>query len=157
MEASELRPVEEKEPVVWRFVGWVFLGRRNNQHKGYELWEKLCVWDQRKGQCDWGIVREEWLAKVWKGRQEPHHETWFSSVQSLSHVWLAHLCPVDFRTPGLPVHLQLPKFVQTHIYLVSDAIQPSHPLSSPSPPAFNFYSIRVFSNESALHSRWSKY
>ena len=40
-------------------------------------------------------------------------------------------------TPGLPVHHQLPEFTQTHIYRVSDAIQPSHPLSSPSPPAPN--------------------
>ena len=40
-------------------------------------------------------------------------------------------------TPGLPVHHQLPEFTQTHIHRVSDAIQPSHPLSSPSPPAFN--------------------
>ena len=40
-------------------------------------------------------------------------------------------------TPGLPVHHQLPEFTQTHVHRVSDAIQPSHPLSSPSPPAFN--------------------
>ena len=40
-------------------------------------------------------------------------------------------------TPGLPVHHQLPEFTQTHIHRVSDAIQPSHPLSSPSPPAPN--------------------
>ena len=40
-------------------------------------------------------------------------------------------------TPGLPVHHQLPEFTQTHVHRVSDAIQPSHPLSSPSPPAPN--------------------
>ena len=40
-------------------------------------------------------------------------------------------------TPGLPVHHQLPGFTQTHVHRVGDAIQPSHPLSSPSPPAFN--------------------
>ena len=44
---------------------------------------------------------------------------------------------MDCRTPGLPVHHQLPKHAQTHLDLVRDAIQPSHPLSSPSPPAFN--------------------
>ena len=44
---------------------------------------------------------------------------------------------LDCRTPGLTVHHQLPEFTQTHIHWVSDAIQPSHPLSSPSPPAFN--------------------
>ena len=48
------------------------------------------------------------------------------------------LCdPMDCSTPGLPVHHQLPEFTQTHVHWVSDAIQPSHPLSSPSPPAFN--------------------
>ena len=48
------------------------------------------------------------------------------------------LCDLMNRsTPGLPVHHQLPEFTQTHVYRVSDAIQPSHPLSSPSPPAHN--------------------
>ena len=48
------------------------------------------------------------------------------------------LCnPMDCSTPGFPVHPQLPELTQTHVHRVSDAIQPSHPLSSPSPPAFN--------------------
>ena len=48
------------------------------------------------------------------------------------------LCdPMNRRTPGFPVHHQLPEFTQTHVHQVSDAIQPSHPLSSPSPPAPN--------------------
>ena len=64
---------------------------------------------------------------------------------------------MDCSTPGLPVHHQLPEFTQTHVHWVGDAIQPSHPLSSPSPPAFNFPSIRVFSNESVLCIRWPKY
>ena len=55
---------------------------------------------------------------------------------------VAQLCPtlcnpMNHSTPGLPVHLQLPEFTQTHVHQVSDAIQPSHPLSSPSPPAPN--------------------
>ena len=45
--------------------------------------------------------------------------------------------PMDCSTPGLRVHHQLPEFTQTHVLWVGDAIQPSHPLSSPSPPAFN--------------------
>ena len=45
--------------------------------------------------------------------------------------------PVNRSTPGLPVHHQLPEFTQTHVHRVSDAIQPSHPLSSPSRPAPN--------------------
>ena len=59
--------------------------------------------------------------------------------------------PMNCSIPGLPVHHQLPEFTQTHVHRVGDAIQPSHPLSSPSP------SISVFSSESALHMRWPKY
>ena len=48
------------------------------------------------------------------------------------------LCdPMNCSTPGLPVHHHLPEFTQTHVHRVGDAIQPSHPLSSPSPPAPN--------------------
>ena len=48
------------------------------------------------------------------------------------------LCdPMNHSTPGLPVHHQLPESTQTHVHWVGDAIQPSHPLSSPSPPALN--------------------
>ena len=72
---------------------------------------------------------------------------------------------MNCSTPGLPVHHQLPEFTQTHVHWVSDAIQPSHPLSSPSPPAPNPSQIRVFSNESTLRQRvdfgqvnsWPKY
>ena len=53
-------------------------------------------------------------------------------VQSLSHVRLCD--PKDCSTPSFPVHHQLPEFTQTHEHRVGDAIQPSHPLSSPSPP-----------------------
>ena len=64
---------------------------------------------------------------------------------------------MGLSTPGLPVHRQLLEFTQTHAHWVGDAIQPSHPLSSPSPPLSIFPHIRVFSNESALHIRWAKY
>ena len=68
------------------------------------------------------------------------------------------LCdPMNQSTPGLPVHHQLPEFTQTHIHRISDAIQPSHPLLSPSPPAPNPSQHWVFSNESTLRMRWPKY
>ena len=67
------------------------------------------------------------------------------------------LCdPMDCSTPGLPVHHQLPESTQTHVHSVGDAIQPSHPLSSPSPAPIP-PSIRVFYNESTLRMRWPKY
>ena len=61
----------------------------------------------------------------------------FSSVQSLSRVRFCK--PMDCSTPGFPALHQLPELTQTHIYGISDAIQPSHPLPSPSPPAFNLF------------------
>ena len=61
-------------------------------------------------------------------------------------------------TPGFPVHHQLLESTQAYVHCVGDAIKPSHPLSSPSPPALKIFpSIRVFSNESALRIRWPKY
>ena len=61
----------------------------------------------------------------------------FSSVHSLSHVQLWN--PMDCSTPGFPVHHQLLELAQTHVHRVGEAIQPSHPLSSSSPPAFSLY------------------
>ena len=75
---------------------------------------------------------------------------------------VAQSCPtlcnlMNCSTPGHPVYHQLLEFTQTHVHWVSDAIQPSHSLSSPSPPAPIPPSIRVFSNESTLLMRWPKY
>ena len=63
----------------------------------------------------------------------------FGSVQfsSVTQPCPTFCDPMNYSTPGLPVHHQLPKFTQTHVHRVSDAIQQSHPLSSPSPPAPN--------------------
>ena len=77
---------------------------------------------------------------------------------------VAQLCltlcdPMDCSMPGFPVLHYLPELTQTHVHRVGDAIQPSHPLSSPSPPVppSIFPSLRIFSNESVLHIRWPKY
>ena len=69
---------------------------------------------------------------------------------------VAQLCPtvcnpMNRSTPGLPVHYQLLEFTQTHVHRVTNAIQPSHPLSSPSPPAPNP------SQHQSLRMRWPKY
>ena len=88
-------------------------------------------------------------------RQKREFDRKFSSVQSLSRVRLCD--PVDHSTPGLPVHHQLPEFTQTHVHRVGDAMQPSHPLSSPSPLAPNPSQHQGFSSESTLCMRWPKY
>ena len=78
----------------------------------------------------------------------------FNSVAQLGPT----LCnPTNSSMTGLPVHHQLPESTQTHIHCVSDAIQPSHHLLSPSPPALNLSQHQDFSNESALRIRWPKY
>ena len=78
----------------------------------------------------------------------------FSSVAQSCPI----LCdPMNCNTPFLPVHHQLPEFTQTHVHRVDDAIQPSHPLSSPSPPAPNPSQHQSLFNESILRMRWPKY
>ena len=82
-----------------------------------------------------------------------HAVHWFSSVTQSCPT----LCdPMDCSTPGLPVHHQLPEFTQTHVHWVGDAIQPSHPLSSPS-PAFNLSQHQSLFQWSVLHFMWPKY
>ena len=76
----------------------------------------------------------EWPKSTWKGAQNHWPSVQFSSVAQSCPT----LCdPMNRSTPGLPVHHQLMEFTQTHAHRGSDAIQPSHPLSSPSPPAPN--------------------
>ena len=67
------------------------------------------------------------------------------------------LRPHRLQHARLPVHHQLPELTQTHVHHVGDAIQPFHPLSSPSPLALNLSQHRGFSNKSALRIRWPKY
>ena len=83
--------------------------------------------------------------------------SWRVQLSSVAQLCLNLGNPMNHSTPGLPVLHQHPKSKETHVHWVGDAIKPSHPLSSPSSPVFVFPSIRVFSNESALHIRWPKY
>ena len=124
------------------------------------------------------------LCFFFQNYQYVNMNSWFFKTISQSSIQSCPtFCdPMNRSTPGLPVHHQLPEFTQSHVYRVSDAIQPSHPLFSPSPPAPKpmsiesvmpsnhlilcrtllflpsiFPSIRIFSNESALSIRWPKY
>ena len=76
------------------------------------------------------VVKIKWEITCCK---KPSH--WVLIVQLLTRVWLCN--PMDCTMPGLPVHHQLLGLAQTHAHWVGDTIQPSHPLLSPSPPAFN--------------------
>ena len=91
-----------------------------------------------------------------KGKvKQCHHFTWWE-VSSVQFSSVTQSCPTLFdpmnhSTPGLPVHHQLPEFTQTHAHQASDAIQPSHPLSSLSPPApnpFQYQSLFQWVNSS---------
>ena len=121
----------------------------------------------------------EWIATLFSGRSSwPRDQTHVSYISCIGRQVLYHqhhlgsrllcvsvqfssvtqscptLCDImNLNTPGLPVHHQLPEFTQTHVHRVGGAIQPSHPLSSLSPPAPIPPSIRVFSNESTLLMR----
>ena len=110
------------------------------------------------------------LEQQWWGRMNIVLSTLFVSIKTFkTGLFYLFSCPVQFCSvaqscPTLwgPMDCstphQLPEFTQTHVHWVGDAIQPSHPLSSSSLLPLNLsQSIRVFSNESALHIRWPKY
>ena len=90
--------------------------------------------------------------KWWKGSNYNvlisclYMSLWFRSdqIRSVTQSCPTLCDPMNPSTPGLPVHHQLPEFTQTHVHRASDAIQPSHPLSSPSPPASNPSQHRSF-------------
>ena len=114
-----------------------------------KIWSPLSVrfWDLRwRKYLKWNSESHAGILSFWKRRKRFGDSVQFSSV--------TQSCPtlsvLPGRTPGLPVHHQLPEFTQTHVHRVGDAIQPSHPLSSPSPPAPN-------PSQSALRMRWPKY
>ena len=101
----------------------VFLPGKSHEQRslvGYSPW------------CLKELDTTEWLSTP----ESMHSCVQFSSVQLLSRLQL-FADPMDCSIPGFPVYHQLPELAQTHVLWVSDAIQPSHPLPSPSPPAFN--------------------
>ena len=104
------------------------------------------------------VVISNWLLLIHsltsKTRWLLKQATKFSSVAQLCLT----LCdPMDYSTPGFPVHHRLTELAETHVHRVGDAILPSHPLSSPSPPAFNLAQHQGVTGESVLCIRWPKY
>ena len=134
-------------------------------------WRSNTVW-AGEAETTWG---GGWLREGFKEEVTPAHSPWlqyqiigvWKVSESRAHVAIqfssvARSCPtlcdpMNRSTSGLPVHHQLPESTQTHVHRVSDAIQPSHPLSPLLLLPSIIPSIRVFSNESTLHIRWPKY
>ena len=84
------------------------------------------------------IVPRHWpKTKEWSVAKFLEISTPSPKFSSVTQSCLSDCNPMDCSMPGFPVHHQLPELAQTHGHQVSDAIKPSHPLSSPSPPAFN--------------------
>jgi len=90
--------------------------------------------------CWWEckLVQPLWRT-VWRFLKKLEIELQSVEFSSVTQSCLTLCYPMNHSTPGLPVHHQLPEFTQTHVHRVGDAIPPSHPLSSPSPPAPNPY------------------
>ena len=117
-----------KAMVLYGCESWTVKKAEHRRIDAFELW------------CWRRLLRFPWTAKrsnqsiLKEISPEYSLEVQFSSVAQSCPT----LCdPMDCGTPGLPVHHQLLELVKTHVHWVSDAIQPSHPLSSPSPPGFN--------------------
>ena len=85
------------------------------------------------------------------------HDMDLGYISSVAQSCLTLCNPMDCSTPGLPVHHQLLETSQTYVHCVGDAIQPSHPVSSPSPPALNLSQHQGLFNWSAVCIRWPKY
>ena len=96
---------------------------------------------------------------LFEKKQNPLIDNTKESIQfsSVAQSCLTLCNPMDCSKAGLPVHHQLPELTQTNVHRVGDAIQPSYPLSSPSPPAFNLSQDQGLFKESVLRIRWPKY
>ena len=122
-------------------------GNKGNSDRLYFLGpQKHCRW--------WLQLWNKNMLAVWK---KSYDQPQFSSVQFSRSVMFDSVWPHESQDTRPPCPLPTPEVTQIHVFRGREAIQPSHPLSSPSPPAPIRPSIRVFSNESTLHMRWPKY
>ena len=115
-------------PPQWLLCLWLWVLRKSRcPLRTTEISSLLCKFLLRY-LCLWSFLKFWYWSKTIGG--------------GISSVSVAQLCltlcePMDCSTPGLPIHHQLPEFTQSHVHWVGEVIQPSHPLSSPSPPALN--------------------
>ena len=126
---SEGAKLETSIILCYRQIGWTFNSTIN--------WTCFCKYAA-------GPVPEPSLL--------PSRQLYSCCCCSVPKLYLTLCDPMDCSTPGFPVLYHLPEFAQTHVHWVSDAVQPSHPLSSPSPPAFNLSQQQgLFQWVSSLH------
>ena len=118
---------------------------------------------QHKDQIYFSFI-SRWILYYWATREAQSHGYWpqtqrfaipsekWNQLSSVTQSCLTLCNPKDCSTPGLPVHHQLLEFIKTHVHWVGDAIQPSHHLSSPPPPAFSLFQHQgLFQWVSSLH------
>ena len=99
-----------------------------------------------------GKSMEVFVSEISSSKPGLNHQQENVQFNSATQSYLTLYDPMDCSTPGFPVHHQLPELAQTHVHRVSDAIQLSHPLSSPSPPAFNLSQHQgLFQGVTSLH------
>ena len=113
---------------------FIFFNPNNKNWIQKQTWEPSCVLLILSQTCNCKMMSRFHFVCVWNNYLSIFHSVQFSSVAQSCPT----LCnPMNCSTPGLPIHHELPEFTQTHFHRVGDAIQPSDPLSSPSPPAPN--------------------
>ena len=125
--------------------------------KGRGVWYCLSFFTRKQSICKWAQNTEEMTAYVHKmAWQSSSSEAWVYSQWNLCCCSITKSCltlcdPMDCSTPGFPVLHYLPEFAQNHVHWVSDAIQPTHPLSPPSPPALSLSQRHLFQLVGCLH------
>ena len=132
---KNLHVMQETQESQVQSLGWEdSLEKETATHSNILAWK--IPWTEEPGwlQSMGSVKSIQRVGHDWMPKHAKEIPVQFSSVALLCPT----LCdPMNRSTPGLPVHHQLPEFAQTHVHWVGDAIQPSHPLSSPSPPAPN--------------------
>ena len=122
---------------------WVqFLGGKEPLEREMATYSSILAWRIPWTEKPGGLQSTGLQESNTTERLNHYHILYINTMLSVQFSSVAQSCPTIFdpmncSTPGLPVHHQLPEFTQTHVHRVGDAIQPSHPLSSPSPPAPN--------------------